>query len=149
MQLKFTKAQGLDFIVELQALVDVLQRLKDFLQGPGAPSTFDHMSTLLSTRGGCERKLREILLKLGKSVKESNRFKRAIDRLMWPLTVQEHREAMEDIHRYTGIFDFALTIGGCALLAISTSETATALKEQARKIEETKSLCINIPDLLV
>ena len=142
------KSQGYDFIFELRALIDVLNRLKEFLEGPNAPPTFDHMSTLLSTNTRCKTKLHEVLLKLQKTTQEPSKMKRAIDRLMWPLAAKEHREVIEDIHRYTEVFNFALTVNGCALLATSTTETATALKDQAQKIEETKVLCMAMPDLL-
>jgi hypothetical protein len=143
------KAQGYDFIFELRALIEVLTRLKGFLEGPDAPPTFDHMSTLLSTNTRCKWKLQEVLMELQKTMQETNKLKRAVDRLMWPLTVKDHREAIEDIHRYTEVFNFALTVEGCVLLSTSSTETLNALKEQAQKIEETKVLCMAMPDLVI
>ena len=142
------KAQGLDFIFELRPLIEVLKRLKEFLEGPNAPQTFDRVSALLSTSSRCDSKLQEVLRKLQKATQEPNKIKRGVDRILWPVVEKELREAIEDIHRYTDIFEFALTVDGCALLAKSSSETASALKEQAQKIEETKKLCGSIPNLV-
>jgi hypothetical protein len=142
------KAKGFDLLFELRALTDVLKRLKNFLEGPDAPSTFDQMSTFLSSNTRCQSKLQELLRKLQRTIHEENKVRKAVDRLLWPLAEKEHREAIEDIHRYTQVFNFALTVEGCALLAKSSVETSAALKLQAQKMEETRQLCGAIPDLV-
>jgi hypothetical protein len=143
------KEQGHDLIFELRALADVLKQLKGFLEGPDAPPAFNHMSTFLSTNTGCEVKMKELLRKLQKTVQEENKIRRAVDRILWPLKDKEHREAVEDIHRYTQIYNFALTVEGCSLLAKSSTEMSVALKQQAQKMGETRQLCAAIPDLVV
>ena len=63
--------------------------------------------------------------------------------------MKEHNETVGDIHRYTDLFHFALTVEGCSLLAKSSTEVAESLKGQSQKLEETKSLCSAISDLVI
>jgi hypothetical protein len=142
------KAQGLDIIFELRALTDVLKRLKEFLEGPDTPPTFSHVSTLLANNTRCRSKLQEILQRLEKVVQDTNILKRVFRRLRWPLAEKEHRETIAEIQRYTKVFHFALTVEGCALAAKSAAETAVALEEQIRKIEDIEKHCSAFPDLV-
>ncbi|KAF1956811.1 hypothetical protein CC80DRAFT_504610 [Byssothecium circinans] len=142
------KGQSYDFIFELNTLVDVLRRLQQFLDFPDTSTIFNQVSVLTSTNTRCATMLRDFLNKLQKTVKESNRAKRAIDKLLWPMTEKEHIQAMEEIHRYTQTFNFALTIAGCSLLSKSSSEVIATLQQQALKLNETKQLCATIPDLV-
>ena len=142
--------QAYDFIIELNALGDVLKRLRVFLNDQSETGiSFTQVSVLVATNTRCEHKLKELLQKLQRTVLQTNRIKRALDSVLWPLSKKEHSETTGDIHRYTNLFHFALTIEGCSMLAKSSAEVAESLKGQAQKLEETKSLCSAIPDLVI
>lgn len=142
-----SKARQLyDFIGELNALADVLKRLKEFLDTQLSVSSLNQVSVLIATNTRCKNKLQELLQKLRKTVLETNKVKRAIDTILWPLSEREHRDTVGDIHRYTHIFHFALTIEGCSLLAKSSTEVGDSLKEQSQKLE---NLLLIVPPPLV
>jgi hypothetical protein len=142
-------AQAYDFIAELNALADVFKRLGAFLNDQSQTGvSFTQVSVLVATNTRCEHKLKELLQKLQRMVLQTNKIKRALDSVLWPLSKKEHNETIGDIHRYTDLFHFALTIEGCSLLAKSSADVADTLKEQATKLEETKKLYGAIPDLV-
>lgn len=144
-----TKAEQLyDFIFELNALADVLKRLKDFLDTQTDAPHFNNVSAFVATNTRFKIKLEVLLRKLQKKLTETSALKRAVDALIWPLNEKEHRETTRDIQRYTQVFHFALTIEGCSLLAKSSEDVENALQQQTQKLEETKGLCRAIPDLV-
>ncbi|KAL1594508.1 hypothetical protein SLS60_010268 [Paraconiothyrium brasiliense] len=145
---RFLKAQLYEFVFELNALSDVLKRLKGFLDDPTTALTFSRISVFVSTNTRCKILLEELLAKLQKTIQEPNKVKKAVDRVLWPFNEKEHRISMQKIHRYTQIFTFALTIEGCSLLSQSVREVTVALQEQEKKLKETKKLCGSIPNLI-
>ncbi|KAF2121753.1 hypothetical protein BDV96DRAFT_639840 [Lophiotrema nucula] len=146
---KFTskKARRYDFIFELNSLADVLKLLKASLDSETATTEFNKLSVFIQNSTHCEIKLKAVLEKLQKTVRRINKFERAWDTVLWPLTEKEHREAIEDIQRFAQIFHFALNIEGRSLLARTTAEARSALQEQAQRLEETKKFCESIPGL--
>lgn len=103
---------------ELRALSAVLEKLQDLLGAQNSGPNFSKTSTLCDASRGCEVRLREIVQKLqkishtGPPGKGAGKLSRALQRIKWPLEAKETREAAEDIHRYTQVFVFALTIEG-------------------------------------
>jgi hypothetical protein len=103
---------------ELRALSVVLEQLQDVLKSQNSSSNFTKASTLCIATSGCEARLRAMLQKLQKfshtstTRKVAEKLSHALQRIKWPLEARETREAAEDIHRYTQVFVFALTIEG-------------------------------------
>ena len=80
-----------DFIGELTALSAVLKRLRDFLSHQPAVPPFDNVSALITANTQCERKLKEVFQKLNSIAIETNKFKRALDTILWPFSEKEHQ----------------------------------------------------------
>jgi hypothetical protein len=138
-----------DFIFELNSLAEVLKRLQGFLSTQEHTQYFDQISVFVSSSTRCKTKLSKLLQKLQTTVSGTNKIKRVIDTLIWPLDEKEHRETIKDLQRYIQLFHFALTVEGCTLLSKSSTEVTAGLQTQIRQIEETKALCVAIPDLAV
>ena len=61
---------------------------------------------------------------------------------------KDHRQAIEDLHRWMHVFNYALTIDGCTLLARTADEVFSFLSSQVKILEETKRISNSLPVLL-
>jgi hypothetical protein len=114
--LKESSTAPQEFLNEVKSLSDVLAQLRDFLRHQETqPLPFSKTSVLYSTNIACEQKLRKVLStleKYGNCGKQQKKISKAVQRLKWPFAAKEHREVVEDLHRYVQVFMFGLTVEG-------------------------------------
>ena len=56
------------------------------------------------------------------------------NRLKWPLDVSDNRKVLQTIHRYTEMFDFALTLEGCSMLSQDSGKVSEILRASQRYV---------------
>lgn len=94
-------AQAYNFIAELNTLADVLKRLGAFLNEQSQTGvSFTQVSVLVATNTRCEHKFKELLQKLQRTVFQTNKIKRALDSVLWPLSKKEHTETTGNIRPF-------------------------------------------------
>jgi hypothetical protein len=103
-----------DLVVQLTALVTVLQRLQQWLgEQSRRGTTFDATSLLYTTTSNCHTKLSS----LDKTVQQFMDRTRSVSKLwkrgvMWPLQKKEQQHLISTIHQWIQIFNYSLTIDG-------------------------------------
>ena len=136
-----------EIIQELTALQVVLKQLDSFLDIQG-PSGFSHTSALCIANAACECKLRDLLIKPQKSAQQTSKTAKLWDRLRWPLASKEHRETVDALHRYTQMYELALTVDGCQLLCKTSNEVSKSLRCQLKLLENTQKISLAMPELV-
>lgn len=137
-----------DFLDELRGLSNILQQLADFLTAKAGSISFTNTSTLYLSSTSCTTRLQNLLRKFEKRSSLSGKAARVISRLRWPLEEKEHRQLIEDLHRYSQIFKFALNVEQCELLSKTSNEVAAILDHQIEILAETEKVCSAMPDLI-
>ena len=92
---------------ELTQLHHVLNNLKGFLNSQS--THFEQTSALYSAASDCVVKLQTFRDKLGKYA-TGNTFRRTLERIKWPLDEKENQMMLQDLQRYTQLFQFAMGI---------------------------------------
>lgn len=105
-----------EFRQELVALATVLKLFGEFLKGNPHRFAFEKTSVLYAANSTCEQQLGTHLMKLEKNLK-GGKFTQAVDRLTWPFVEKEHDSAVQNLHRYVQIFQFALNVNGWYVLS--------------------------------
>lgn len=99
------------FQEEINTLRDVLGQFEAFIRTQPKGPQFTSASSLSSSMKACETKLKNLSTTLSKHVSDS-KMKRVIMRMKWPFDEKESRGGILEIHRYTQIFQFSMSIDG-------------------------------------
>jgi hypothetical protein len=100
---------GEELVAEVVAIEHVLETLRTHLHE--ASSSFERTSVLFFAVNGCRKRLEAIHDTLRNLI--SNRpVLRFWERLVWPFERSETKDAVHALHRFTQIFNFALTLEG-------------------------------------
>lgn len=99
------------FQEEINALRDVLGQFKAFIRTQPRSTQFTSASSLSFSMTACEAKLKILSTTLSKHVSDS-KMKRMMTRMKWPFDEKESRSVILEIHRYTQIFQFSMSIDG-------------------------------------
>jgi hypothetical protein len=142
----------------MQALASALQKLKTFLDNQASNTTgststwsnFNGASVFFTTYTTCKTQLETLLRTLQKRAHKSqdSRLRRTAAQLIWPLREDEHRRAITDLHRYVEVFQFALSVDGCAVLAQIADNVEEVLSRQAQWLGGTRRVCTVRPGLM-
>jgi hypothetical protein len=92
---------------ELAQLRQALQDLDKFLRSENI--RFKQTSALYSGARECGEKLQVLQDKLEK-IGAGNRLQKVLGRIKWPLDEKGTRQTLEDLQRYTQLFQFAMNI---------------------------------------
>lgn len=102
--------QGL--LGELDLLRQILIKLETFLRGQALKShLFGNTSVLINSIKGCSNKVSAIQLRLEK-LGQKQSLAQIIERGKWYFERDEHQEIVTTLHRYLGIFQIFLSVGG-------------------------------------
>lgn len=96
---------------ELLNLQNVLKDLASFLTSNSGQEAFDPDSSLFIAAEDCVVKLRGLSVKFERFTSGKG-LRGVLERLKWPLDETETRRTLNDLHRYTSLFQFALTVRG-------------------------------------
>ncbi|KPI36177.1 Ankyrin-1 [Cyphellophora attinorum] len=106
---------------ELLLLGGVLTELNDFINsGPAKTHEFDGDSVLQNALRACRQRIERIGDKLRTP---DGKFKRAVERLIWPFKEEEVLSLMDSLRRYRSTFAFAADIQGYKILLKNTTDT--------------------------
>ncbi|KAI9761454.1 MAG: hypothetical protein M1840_001798 [Geoglossum simile] len=112
---------------ELTALEDVLENLQVFLMSNNSDH-FEQTSALYSAAGECVLKLEAFRHKLQRyEPVEGNKIRKVLERVRWPMDEKDNQKMLLELQRYTQLFNFAMSIGGCKLLSQTSSNVSEAL----------------------
>ena len=106
---KDASADAANLVEEVAAVNRVLQALRQTLNNPPPGISFQQTSSLLVSVQNCERRLRDIEIKLVPHVSTLGRF---FKRAKWPLEHRETMENVESLHRFVQTFHLATTLDG-------------------------------------
>jgi hypothetical protein len=94
---------------ELLNLQNVFEELADLVEDE--KDNFAEVSALYNAAGDYVLKLGTLRVKLDKA-RNRNGSRRVFARLKWPLDASENQTMLQDLHRYTQLFQYALTVKG-------------------------------------
>jgi len=101
-----------ELLDELESLRQVLTGLKAFLDAQDVKGhAFKETSVLINAIKGFETKMTDLKLKLEKLTKKQG-FAQLIQRGKWYYEHDEHQEIITTLHRYLGMFQISLSVGG-------------------------------------
>lgn len=101
-----------ELLDELESLRQVLTGLKAFLDAQGVKGyAFKETSVLINAIKGFETKMTDLKPKLEKLTKKQG-FAQLIERGKWYYEHDEHQEIITTLHRYLGMFQISLSVGG-------------------------------------
>jgi hypothetical protein len=124
---------------ELILLSENLNNLRDILEDEKLKGrSFDPASTLWSAIKDCRKRIERIGDKL-LPTSAGGKVERVLDRLKWPFKQDEVMRMIENLRRFSSIFQFALNIENCKILAKTSEDVEKTLKEvltASRKVEE-------------
>ena len=101
-----------ELLDELELLRQVLTGLKAFLDAQDVKGyAFKETSVLINAIKGFETKMTDLKLKLEKLTKKQG-FAQLIERGKWYYEHDEHQEIITTLHRYLGMFQMSLSVGG-------------------------------------
>jgi ankyrin repeat domain-containing protein 50 len=110
--LKNAPSNAQELLDELQSLRQVLTSLEAFLSEQGGKGrVFKETSVLINAIKGCNTKITALKLKFENLIKKQG-FARMIERGKWYYEHDEHQEIIAALHRYLGIFQISLSLGG-------------------------------------
>lgn len=92
---------------ELIQLHGVLDNLVGFLKSQ--PTHFEQTSAMYSAASDCVVKLKAFHSRLEKFATGS-KFRKTFNRIKWPLDEKENQQILQDLQRYTQLFQFAMAI---------------------------------------
>jgi hypothetical protein len=99
-------------MMQLELLRQVLTGLKAFLDAQGVKGhAFKETSVLINAIKGFETKMTDLKLKLEKLTKKQS-FAQLIERGKWYYEHDEHQVIITTLHRYLGMFQMSLSVGG-------------------------------------
>ncbi|KAF9883650.1 Ankyrin repeat and SOCS box protein 7 [Aspergillus nanangensis] len=109
---------------EIQMLGEVCERLHHFLKTDAPEGDFDTtQSVLVRTIVSCEQCLQE----LARLLKSPGGWTR---KMKWPVYKPRVEGVMDRLRRYTQLFQFSLTVEGCAILSQTPEDVTAVLKLQ-------------------
>jgi Cdc6-like AAA superfamily ATPase len=123
---------------ELVLLSENLNSLRDILEDESLKDrSFDPDSVLWKAIQDCRKRIERI----GDELLPSNggRFDRALDKLKWPFQAKEVLKMVDNLRRFSSIFQFAINIENCKILAKNSKNAEKTLKEvltASRKVSE-------------
>lgn len=135
---------------ELLLLKEVLDQLKNFINEEkrnGRMMTVndeDRNTVLGRAFAHCTSTIEEIQDKLKEPL---SRFKKAMAKLKWPFEQKEVLRLVDNLRRYTQLFQLSLTVSNCDLLSKTFDVASEGLKSQREKSKEIQRLCEGIPHI--
>jgi Fungal N-terminal domain of STAND proteins len=135
---------------ELSLLKEVLDQLKNFISrerdnGRMMSADDEDRNTVLGRAfADCAKTIEEIQDKLKEPV---NRFKKAMAKLKWPFEQKEVLRLVDNLRRYTQLFQLSLTVTNCNLLSQTFDLASEGLRSQCDKFKEIQRLCEGIPHM--
>ena len=96
---------------ELLNLHNVLKDLASFLKSNADGEPFDPDSSLFIAAEDCVTKLRGLSVKVERFMNGKG-LRGVLELFRWPLDETETRKTLNDLQRYTSLFQFALTVRG-------------------------------------
>ena len=123
---------------ELILLSENLNNLRDVLEDEKLKGrSFDANSVLWTAIKDCRRRIERIGDELLPST--GGKLDRALDRLKWPFQQKEVVAMVENLRRFTQLFQFAINIENCKILAKTSEDVEKTLQEvliASRKVSE-------------
>jgi Fungal N-terminal domain of STAND proteins len=123
---------------ELILLAENLNSLRDILVDEKLKGrSFDTDSVLMKAIKDCHRRIERIGDLLLPST--GGKIDRALERLKWPFQQKEVLTMIDNLRRFSQIFQFAVNIENCKLLASTSSDVEKTLREvltASRKVSE-------------
>ncbi len=121
---KHAQDAATEMLQELDVLHFNLSRLDKLLKTEEAARPFDQTSVLVSSTDACRIKLTAIYQKLNGAGRSR------LNQLKWPLTKDDHQEAIVQLRAFSQWIQFALAIDGCALLSKTSADVLATLTKQ-------------------
>lgn len=101
-----------DLLAELKVFGEVLSTLESFLRSPSRKGlVFNQASVLINAIKGCETEITGLKLKFVKIVGKKG-VAQLIGRGKWYFESGDHQEVIATLHRYLGIFQLSVSLGG-------------------------------------
>ena len=135
---------------ELLLLKEVLDQLKNFINEEKRNGRMmsvddeDRNTVFGRAFADCTKTIEEIQDKLKEPV---SRFKKAVAKLKWPFEQKEVLRLVDNLRRYTQLFQTSLTLSNCDLLSKTFDVASEGLKLQREKFKEIQRLCEGIPHM--
>jgi hypothetical protein len=92
----------------------------------------------------CAKTIEQIQDKL---IEPVNRFKRAMAKLQWPFDQKEILRMVDNLRRYTQLFQLSLTVTNCELLSKTFDAASECLTLQRDNCKEIQKLCASVPQM--
>lgn len=135
---------------ELELIKQVLDQLKTLIDNEKRNGRLtnvddrDRNTVLGKAFLDCTKSIEEIQDKL---VEPVNRFKRAIAKLQWPFDQKDILRMVDNLRRYTQLFELSLTVTNCELLSKTFDAASESLTLQRDNCKEIQKLCATVPQM--
>jgi Fungal N-terminal domain of STAND proteins len=135
---------------ELELMKQVLDQLKTLIDNEKRNGRLisvddrDRNTVLGKAFLDCTKTIEQIQDKL---VEPVNRFKRAMAKLQWPFDQKEILRMVDNLRRYTQLFQLSLTVTNCELLSKTFDAAGESLTLQRDNCKEIQKLCASVPQM--
>ncbi len=136
---------------ELQLMAQVLGQLKHLMHEQrrngvlGRTENEFANSVLGKALLDCTKIIEQIQDKLREPV---NRFKKAMAKLQWPFEQKDIKLMVDNLHRYTQLFQLSLTASNCEILSNTFDAATEGLKLQRNNCEQIEKLSVGFPEMI-
>ncbi|ERF70990.1 hypothetical protein EPUS_03269 [Endocarpon pusillum Z07020] len=135
---------------ELSLMTQVLDQLKSLIHKQKhsgrlrSADNADHKTILGKAVLDCTKIIEQIQEKLREPV---HRFKRAMAKLHWPFEQKDIKAMVDDLHRYTELFQLSLVVENCELLSKTSDAAYEGLNLQRDNCKQVEKLSAGLPHM--
>lgn len=135
---------------ELSLMMQVLDQLKSLIDKQKhsgrlrSTDNVDHQTILGKAVLDCNKIIEQIQEKLREPV---HRFKRAMAKLQWPFEQKDIRTMVDQLHRYTELFQLSLVAENCDLLSKTFDAAYEGLNLQRDNCKQVERLSAGLPHM--
>lgn len=136
---------------ELQLMMQVLNQLKNLIDEQrrndilGSTTNESRNSVLGKAILDCTNIIEQIQEKLREPV---NKFKKAMVKLQWPFEQKDIKHMVDNLHRYTQLFQLSSTAANYELLSKTFDAATEGLKLQRHNCKQIEMLSVGFPEMM-